>query len=71
MTDRFFALTVTLEHDVRDDDAAPLIAAIKQLRGVLDVEPHVADITSAMAESRAIMEVQNRLLEALRKRERK
>lgn len=37
MSDRYFALTVVLEQDIRDDDAEPLIAAIRQMRGVADV----------------------------------
>ena len=43
MTDRYSSLTVVLERDIRDDDAEPLIAAIRQLRGVLRVVPKVAD----------------------------
>lgn len=35
MTDRYHTLTVVLERDMRDDDAAALIAAIGQLRGVI------------------------------------
>jgi hypothetical protein len=39
MTDRYMALTVVLERDLRDDDAAALITALKQLKGVIDVRP--------------------------------
>lgn len=35
--DRFSGLVVILEDDLRDEDAQPIIAAIGQLRGVLDV----------------------------------
>jgi hypothetical protein len=38
MTDRLKGFVVTLEDDIREDDAQPLIEAIKHLRGVLDVE---------------------------------
>ena len=37
MTDRYNALIVVLEGNVRDDDAEPLLAAIRQLCGVLSV----------------------------------
>jgi hypothetical protein len=53
MTDRINALTVVLEKDLRDDDCEPLLDAIKQLRGVLSVVPHVAGIVSHLAETRA------------------
>ena len=53
MTNRFHTLTVVLENDIRDDDAASLIAAIHQMRGVLTVTGVVADYESHMAEARA------------------
>lgn len=34
MTDRVFALTVTLSDGIRDDDAQPIIDAIGMIRGV-------------------------------------
>lgn len=43
MTDRFNALTVVLEKDIREDDAQALLSAIGQLRGVLTVSGNVAD----------------------------
>ncbi len=62
MTDRFHTLTVTLERDIRDDDAMALIAAIGQLRGVLQVDGVVADLDSHMAEVRARHELGQKLL---------
>ena len=53
MTDRYYALTVTLEQDHHQDDARDLLIAIRQLRGVAKVEPLVANSVSAMAEVRA------------------
>jgi hypothetical protein len=67
MTNRLNALVVVLERDLReDDDAEALVAAIRQLRGVLDVTPHVATIDSLVAERRARIEVQARVYAALR-----
>lgn len=62
MTDRFNALTVVLERDIREDDAEPLIAAIRQLRGVLSVEPHVSNLSDLIAESRVRREIGERLV---------
>lgn len=62
MTDRLNALTVILERDIRVDDAEPIIAAIKMLKGVGDVVPHVADIEFASAEWRARHELGKQLL---------
>lgn len=57
MTDRYHSLTVALEADIRDDDCEPLIAAIRQLRGVRAVTGHVVDAESYMAEERARSEL--------------
>ena len=53
MTDRYNALTVVLEKDIRDGDAEALLAAIRQLRGVLTVSGNVADLGSHVAQERA------------------
>ena len=53
MTDRYNAFIVILESNIRDDEAQQTIDAIKQIRGVLDVVPHVADSNTAIAEARA------------------
>lgn len=66
MTDRYHALTVILDKEIRSDDAENLISAIKMIRGVLDVNPHVSDITTHMAEERAKFEIRERLWNALK-----
>lgn len=53
MTDRFYALTVILDEPIRSDDAEPIVEAIKMIRGVLKVEPHVASLETYAAQERA------------------
>jgi hypothetical protein len=65
MTDRFNALTVVLENDIRVDDAHPLLAAIAQIRGVLSVDGEVADLASHIAEVRAKHELGVRVWKAI------
>ena len=43
MTDRINAIVVILEKDMREDDAEPLLNAIRTMRGVLDVRTNIAD----------------------------
>jgi hypothetical protein len=43
MTDRVDAITVILDHDIRIDDVDAVMSAMRQLRGVLDVRPHISD----------------------------
>jgi hypothetical protein len=52
VTDRVNVLHVALERDMRDDDVEPVIAAIKQIRCVADVQVHVADFDSYAARER-------------------
>ena len=65
MTDRLNALTVVLDRDIRADDAEALIAAIRQLRRVLDVVPQVADPAAFVAEQRVRHELGQKLLDVL------
>lgn len=65
MTDRICAFTVTLARDMRDDDVDPTVAAIRQLRGVLSVEPIVASVELVVAERRADATWRRRLYELL------
>jgi hypothetical protein len=67
MTDRYNALTVVLEENIREDDAEALIGAIRQLKGVQDVVPNVADINSVVADSRARLELLDALICLVRK----
>lgn len=65
MTDRYNAFVVVLEEDIREDDAAALISAIQQLRGVLSVSGHVADPGSHIAQTRARQDLGQKLWHVL------
>ncbi len=65
MTDRINALTVVLAEDMRDDDCEYVINAIRMIRHVLAVEPHVTDHNSYVAEMRVRAEWRKRMLDAL------
>ena len=65
MTDRYNALTVVLEKDIRDDDAEALLAAIRQLRGVLSVSGNVADMGDHIAQERARRDLGEKLWRVL------
>ena len=65
MSDRFNTLTVSLEKDIRDDDAEALVSAICQLKGVLSVSGNVTDITEWCAEERVRAELSKKLWSVL------
>lgn len=65
MTDRYHSIGVVLEKDIRDDDAQCILDAIKMIKGVLSVKPHISDFEANMAEERARRELSNKLWKAL------
>lgn len=66
MTDRYNALTVVLDRDIREDDAEQLINAIRMLRGVLTVDPHVANIGDHVASMRVKRELTEKLYNVMK-----
>jgi hypothetical protein len=52
MTDRHSGYVVTLEKEIRADDAQCLMQAIAMLKGVACVEPVVQDVGAQIAESK-------------------
>lgn len=65
MTDRYHSLTVVLERDMRDDDAEPILHAIRMIKGVVSVKGEVADPASFMAVMRARRELCEKLLDVI------
>lgn len=65
MTDRINAFIIILDHDIRDDDAEDTITALKQIKGVLSVKPHVKDFSDAIAEDRVRQEFAEKLWRVL------
>jgi len=65
MTDRIHALTVHLNRDYRDDDAASLIDAIMHLRGVVSVETHITGPMDHMARARVRAELEMKAHDAI------
>jgi len=69
MTDRFYALTVILEKDIREDDAEQIINAIRMIKYVLDVKGIVSDPVTYMAQARERRDIGERLFKILHMRE--
>jgi hypothetical protein len=67
MTDRHAGYLVTLDTNVRDDDAQPTIAAILQIKGVLSVDPIINTGEMEVRESIAKTRAKHWIWEQLRK----
>lgn len=65
MTDRIHSITVTLEKDMRVDDAEALLNAIAMMKGVIKVNGNVADIESHVAQERARHELGQKVIKAI------
>jgi hypothetical protein len=65
MTDRIHALTVVLERDTRDDDVEALVNAIRQMRNVADVSPHVSDLSDHSARQMVKVEIGRALMQCI------
>ena len=60
MTDRHAGYIVTLEKNIREDDAETLRQSIAAFRSVRSVEPIVADHTLSIAEARVRGEMRDK-----------
>jgi hypothetical protein len=65
MSDRHSGYIVTLERDLRADDAEAIMQAIQMIRGVLSVTAVVWDINTHIAEQRAQNAYRQKLLRLL------
>lgn len=65
MTDRLAGFIVTLEKPIREDDAEATLAAIRMIRGVVSVDPVVADPMHHMAISAARHDIGRQLWKVL------
>jgi len=65
MTAKINMIFVLLEKDIREDQIDPLMHAIKMVKGVLDVEKHIANPQDWLAETRAKNELGQKLLEVI------
>lgn len=63
MTDRHRGYIVVLASDIREDDAQPTLDAIKQIRGVIGVEPMVASPMDFVADMRAKNDVKQKFID--------
>ena len=63
MTDRLNGVTITFEKDIRDDDAEAIINAMKMIKGVIHVEPHIVTTDDHMATTRANIEFRGKLID--------
>lgn len=61
MTDSLNGVTVVFERDIREDDAEAILTAIRMIKGVASVEPHVSTVGDHFARTQAAHEFKMKL----------
>jgi hypothetical protein len=69
MTDRINAFIVILDRDIREDDAEDTITALKQIKGVISVKPHVKNMSDSIALEQVRLELTEKLWRVLHPKE--
>jgi hypothetical protein len=62
MTDHHTAYIITLDKDIKEDDAEILMSALMMIKGVISVSPVISDIQSHVAEQRANLKLKDKLI---------
>lgn len=70
MTDRHAGYVVTLNEDIREDDAEAIINAIRMVKGVINVRPIVSNVELMIAEDRTDQEWREKIRQLLLNRSR-
>lgn len=65
MTDRIKGFTVTLKHDIREDDFQRILEAVEMIRGVGHVEPVLATGDDYMVRTRLKMDITRNILKLI------
>ncbi len=62
MTDRYKGFLVTLDKEIRSDDAEHIINALKMVRGVQSVKPYVKGMQDYMEYEKAKSDIGQKIL---------
>ena len=67
MTYRFKGFLITLEKEIRSDDAEHIINALKMIKGVENVKPYIDGAEDWMMYEKGVMDTRKEILEWMRK----
>ena len=66
MTDRFKGFLVTLDKEIREDDAEAILTALKMIKGVFSVKPYINGAEDWMMYSKGVMDSRMEIFEFLK-----
>ncbi len=67
MTDRIKGVLITFENDIRDDQAQPIIEALKMIKGVSIVKPYITGIEDYMSYEKGYLDARKQMFDLLKK----
>lgn len=67
MTDRYKGFLVTLENEIRSDDAEHIINALKMIKGVHSVKPYVKGMEDYISEKKAFSDAGFKIIGFIRR----
>jgi hypothetical protein len=67
MTDRYKGFLITLEKEIRSDDAESIINAIRMIKGVYQVKPYINKGEDWMMYEKGVMDTKEELFKFIRK----
>lgn len=67
MTDRYKGFLITLEKEMRSDDAEDILNALKMIKGVANVKPYINQAEDWMMYEKGVMDTRMEILNWCRK----
>lgn len=67
MTDRYKGFLITLDKEIRNDDAEPILNALKMIKGVQIVKPYINKAEDWMMYEKGVMDTKMELFQFLKK----
>ncbi len=67
MTDRYKGFLVTLDKEIRDEDAENIVNALKMVKGVHSVKPYIKGMEDHMMYEKAKSDMGHKILDFVRK----
>lgn len=66
MTDRFKGFLITLDKEIREDDAQPILEALKMIRGVFQVKPYINGAEDWMMYEKGVWDTRKSIMEHMK-----
>lgn len=63
MTDRYKGFLITLDKEIRNDNAEHIVNALKMIKGVYSVKPYISGMEDGMYYQKGLQDIGQKLME--------